>query len=204
MRGRRRVFFNRSLTATLRVPGTPVTTGIGRPITANTDPASGALTVNSPLPRFLLVPERFTPVGFAGEVVSAPSMVFGPLAFSVERLDVPARIAYTVTGADAEGNLLAPAHRATIRLFEGARPECRQTQLVAPSTLTRPLRFTVEGAGVRQAGLLAPGAAAVVKLHSPAGAPETVRIAVAGTGGRGSAVAVAATLGAVVPVPCTT
>jgi hypothetical protein len=91
-------FFNRSMVATVHVNGMPSSSAVGSSISVTVDPRSGVVRTSSPMPRYLLAPERFTSVGFAGVMVAGPSTVFGPLPLFLERLRSTARASYTVRG----------------------------------------------------------------------------------------------------------
>jgi hypothetical protein len=195
-------FFNRSFQATLHLAGMPRTVDVARNITATVDPRTGQLRTTSALPAYLLEPIRFTRVGFDARIVAGPSTVFGPLPFALARFNGRPRVAWTVTGTEDEGWILAPGHGATIRLFPTARPSCWQTDVLTPPVVSSPIRFDVTGPGLHQSGTLGASSAAVLHLHSPTGAPSAIRVEVRGAGKLASGLAVVAAIYTFTPEAC--
>lgn len=196
-------FFNRSVDATLHLAGMTPTANVGRQITANLDWRTGELRLSSPLSPYLLVPARFTKIGFAATGVAPPSLVFGPMPFSLERLRGKPQAGYAVQGTEDEGWIASPGRTAVVRLFASRAAICWQTDVVAPPQLTRPVRYSVVGPHLRQRGTLSAASAAVLNLRSPSIHPVTVRINVAAGGGRlADGVAVAAGIYAFTQTRC--
>ncbi len=174
-------FFNRWVNATLHLDGMPTAAGIGTAIKASVDPASGRLSTSSRLPSYLLAPERFTRIGFAGAIVAPPTAVFGPLPYMLLRIGPTPTVAYAVSGTEEAGTILAPADVARIDLYPTTPASCWQTSLTAPPTLPRSLPYSLSGPGVAQRGLLAASTVVPIRLKSPPRGPISLTLRGAGT-----------------------
>jgi hypothetical protein len=149
-------YYNGSVRRTISI-GSPVyglcCSGFGDDQVAMVDQATGAVTSNTPLPKYVATVPQWLPAAFATQLVSVSPAYDRPVR--LERLRQPPLAAWTSSGFDNWG-WVRPKQKAQLRVYPAGTPTpaCLRLTLQAPALPSGATRWRITGRGVRASGLL--------------------------------------------------